>query len=239
MKFENFIKNTSAIIAAIVVFFMAGGFYLSVKGFVMNPDGSIVLMPQAMANDMDQNPVIPDNMVLPDEHVIGSKNAPVTIYEYSSFGCYHCADFHLDVLPELKKEFVDKGILRIVFVPFPIDKPSMDAALIAECMPNDKYFAFADLLFKKQREWGLARNHQKVLKQYAALSGLGSEKAEACLNNDDEAREILMNRQNGITQLGIQGTPSFVVSYKGQNELLQGMQSFESLSKIIEQKISK
>ena len=220
-----------------VVFFLVGGFYLSMKGFVMNPDGSIVLMPQAMAKDVVQE--IPDNMVLPEEHVIGSKNAPVTIYEYSSFGCYHCADFHLDVLPELKKEFVDKGMLKVVFVPFPIDKASMDAALLAECMPKDKYFAFVDLLFKKQREWGLARNPQKVLKQYAALSGINSEKADICLNNDDEAREILMNRQNGISQLGIQGTPSFVISYKGQNELIPGMQSFESFSNIIKQKISK
>ncbi len=237
MKFEKFIKNTSAFVAAMAVFFLVGGFYLSMKGFVMNPDGSIVLMPQAMAKDAVQT--IPDNIVLPEEHVIGSKNAPVTIYEYSSFGCYHCADFHLDVLPELKKEFVDKGVLKVVFVPFPIDKASMDAALLAECMPKDKYFAFVDLLFKKQREWGLARNPQKVLKQYAALSGINSEKADICLNNDDEAREILMNRQNGISQLGIQGTPSFVISYKGQNELIPGMQSFESFSNIIKQKISK
>ena len=237
MKFEKFIKNTSAFVAAMVVFFLVGGFYLSMKGFVMNPDGSIVLMPQAMAKDAVQT--IPDNIVLPEEHVIGSKNAPVTIYEYSSFGCYHCADFHLDVLPELKKEFVDKGVLKVVFVPFPIDKASMDAALLAECMPKDKYFAFVDLLFKKQREWGLARNPQKVLKQYAALSGINSEKADICLNNDDEAREILMNRQNGISQLGIQGTPSFVISYKGQNELIPGMQSLESFSNIIKQKISK
>lgn len=238
MKFEKFIKNTSAIVAAVVVFFMAGGFYLSVKGFVMNPDGSIVLMRPAMAQDTQSAPEIPDNMVLPEEHAIGSKDAPVTIYEYSSFGCFHCADFHLDTLPRLKKTFVDKGLARIVFVPFPIDKASMDAALLAECMPDDKYFAFVDLLFKKQREWGLARDPQKVLKQYAALSGLGAEKADACLRNDDNAREILSNRQTGITQLGIQGTPSFVIRRGGQSELLPGVQSFETFSSVINQKIA-
>lgn len=237
MRFERIIKNLSGLVAAVVIFFMAGGMYLSSKGFEMTDDGSIVLVRPAAAEAQAPLPEIPDNYVLPDEHSIGSKDAPVTIYEYSSFGCSHCADFHLHTLPKLKAEFVDKGLVRMVFVPFPIDKNSMDAALLAECVDADKYFAFIEVLFKKQREWGLSRNPVKVLKQYAALSGLAQEKADACLKNDDNAREILLNRQNGLTQLGIQGTPSFVISHQGHSEMIPGVRSYEGFKELIENRL--
>ncbi len=236
MKLEQVIKNLSALIAGAFIFFMAGGIYLSSKGFEMDENGEIVLMKRAAAQDETPAPVreIPDNFVFPEEHSIGSKDAPVTLYEYSSFGCSHCADFQLSTLPQLKSEFIDKGLLRLVFVPFPIDKHSMNGALLAECVDENKYFAFADVLFKKQREWGLSRNPEKVLMQYAALSGLPKEKAEACLKNDNNAREILSNRRNGLTQLGIQGTPSFVLSAGGHNELISGTRTFESFKEMIE-----
>ena len=240
MKFERIIKNLSSLVAAIVIFFMAGGMYLSSKGFEMTEDGNIVLVrPAAAQENLADLPDIPDNFVLPDEHSLGNKNAPVTLYEYSSFGCSHCSDFHLHTLPKLKENFVDKGLLRVVFVPFPIDKESMNAALLAECVDEDKYFPFVDVLFKKQREWGLSRNPDKVLKQYAALSGLSQEKAELCLKNDDNAREILSNRQNGISQLGIQGTPSFVISSQGKSEMLPGVHSYESFTSLIEDRLAK
>ncbi len=240
MKLEKIIKNVSSFVAAVVIFVMAGGMYLSSKGFEMTEDGKIVLMNQAYAQDetMKELPVIPDNYVFPSEHSEGFADAPVVLYEYSSFGCSHCADFHLSTLPKLRDKYVKEGKLRLVFVPFPIDRDSMNAALLGECMPEDKYAAFADLMYKKQREWGLSRNPEKILKQYAALSGLSSEKAEACLHDDNVAREILLNRQNGITQLGIQGTPSFVISHNGKNELIGGAQTFENMSRIIDDKLN-
>lgn len=241
MNLNQIIKTISGIVAAVIVFFMAGGLYLSSKGFVMQDDGSIVLVRSAYAEDDEtakELPVIPDNIVLPDNHSMGSQNAPITIYEYSSFGCSHCADFHLEIMPELKEAYVDKGLLRVVFVPFPIDKTSMNAALLAECVPDDKYFAYVELLFKKQREWGLARNPLKVLKQYAALSGVAVEKADACLKNDRTATELLTNRQNGLKQLGIQGTPSFVVSMDGHNELISGARSFDGFAEIIDARLA-
>ncbi len=240
MKFERIIRNLSGLIASVVIFFMVGSLYLSSKGFEMTEDGDIVLVRSAVAQEnLADLPDIPDNFVLPDEHSIGDKNAPVTLYEYSSFGCSHCADFHLHTLPKLKEKFVDQGKLRVVFVPFPIDKESMNAALLAECVDTDKYFPFVEVLFKKQREWGLSRNPDKVLMQYAALSGLPQEKALHCLKNDDNAREILSNRQNGISQLGIQGTPSFVISSQGKSEMLPGIHSYENFAALIESRLAK
>ncbi len=240
MKFEKIIKNVSSFVASIVVFLLAGGMYLSSKGFEMTEDGKIILVAQAYAqeNSMKNLPVIPDNYVFPSEHSEGSLDAPVVLYEYSSFGCSHCADFHLNVLPKLRDKYVKDGKLRLVFVPFPIDKDSMNAALLGECIAEDKYAAFADLMYKKQREWSLSRNPEKILKQYAALSGLNAAKAEACLHDDNVAREILLNRQNGVTQLGIQGTPSFVISHKGKNELIGGAQTFENMCQIIDSRLN-
>lgn len=240
MKFENIIKNVSAIVAALIVFFMSATMYFSAKGFEMTPDGEIVLMNQAQAESAvpAATPVIPNNYVMPKGHSIGSQKAPVVLYEYSSMGCFHCADFHLKTLPELEKKYVNDGKLRVVFVSFPIDKPSMNATLLAECVPADKYFDFIKLLFKKQREWGMSRNPDKLLLQYAALNGVSAEKAQACLKNDAVATDILEYRQDAVTQLGIRGTPSFVISHNGKSRLIDGAPTMENLQTIIDEKLA-
>lgn len=235
MKFETILRNVSAVISGILFYLMAGVFYMNAKGFQVMDNGEIVLVRPAAAQETAQEPKeIPLNYAFPQDHALGSADAPVTLYEYSSFACFHCADFHLDVLPKLKAEYIDKGILRVVFVPFPLDKGSMDAALLAECVDEDKYFDFADVLFKKQRDWGMSFQQQKVLMQYAALSGLSTEKAKACLKNDITAARILKDRQSGVSDLGIAGTPSFVVSSKKENEMVYGFRNFDDFKVIIE-----
>ena len=126
------------------------------KGFVLNEKGEIVLVKAAHAQDEAPAPapVIPANYAMPEGMTMGKADAPIALYEFSSFGCFHCADFHLNVLPAIKEKYIDKGLVKLVFVPFPIDRASMDGALLAACVPADKYFAFVDVLFKKQREWG-------------------------------------------------------------------------------------
>ncbi len=238
MKLEKIIKDVSAFCAGVVVFLLIGGVYLDLKGFEYDGQGNFVLVRPAQAAENEPIKEIPANYAFPQDHVLGSDKAPVTLYEYSSFGCFHCADFHLEVLPELVKEYVDKGQLRIVFVPLPIDKNSMDAALLAECVEEDKYFSFADVLFKKQRDWGLAFRPQKVLMQYAALSGLKNDKAAACLKDDKTAERILRDRQAGLSDLGITGTPSFVVSSKSGNELISGFRPLEDFRQIIDARLA-
>ncbi len=233
MTLERFIKVISGFCAGVVVYLAAGGMYLDAKGFEYDGNGNFVLMRQAQAAT-DATRKIPINYAFPQDHVLGSDKAAVTLYEYSSFGCSHCAEFHLDILPALTREYVDKGLVRVVFVPLPIDKNSMDAALLAECVAPDKYFSFADVLFKKQRDWSLAFRPQKVLKQYAALSGVSTEKADACLKNDKKAEKILRDRQAGLSDLGISGTPSFIVSSKSGNELISGLKPLEDFRLVLE-----
>ena len=233
--FEKVIKRLSATIAGVIVFVLLSGMYLSFKGFQADENGNFVLVKQAVAKDEEAKvKEIPLNFGFPQDHVRGSENAKVTLYEYSSFGCTHCADFHLEVLPEIIKEYVDTGLIKVAFVPFPLEKNSMDAALLAECVDKDKYFAFADVLFKKQRDWGLSFNPQKILLQYASLSGLAKEKAEACLRNDITAAMILQNRKDGIDKLGIEGTPSFFVVSDKKIDTIFGIKPLEGYKKVID-----
>ena len=123
MKFEEIIRTISSWVAGVAVFLIAAGMYLSAKGFVMGPDGVPVLVKNAQAQDNTTE--VNKNAALPQGKILGNPKAPVAIYEFSSYGCFHCADFHLQVLPEIKKNYIDKGLVRLVFIPFPLEAKSM------------------------------------------------------------------------------------------------------------------
>ncbi|MBR4106894.1 MAG: DsbA family protein [Alphaproteobacteria bacterium] len=230
---EKFIKKISTTLAGIVVFLLAASFYLTMKGFVYNGEDGFIL-PQAYAEESKPQKEIPLNFAFPQDHVLGKKDAKVSIYEYSSFGCSHCADMHLEVMAEIIKKYVDNGAVRLVFVPLPLDKNSMDAALLAECVAKDKYFDFANLLFKKQRDWMLSFDATKMLKQFAALSGVSNDKINVCLKDDKTAARVLGDRKAGLSELGIQGTPSFIISSKKGNDMLTGAKTFDEMSAVID-----
>lgn len=233
--FEKVIKIISRTFAAIVVFLLVDGFYLSQKGFVIE-NGKIFLANEAQAADKQQTEVksvdtTAFQMELP--FVLGDKNAPITIYEFSSLGCTHCADFHLDTLPKIKKDFIETGKVKVVFADFPIDSKSMKAAMLARCMPKDKYFDFLSVLFKKQLNWGLSFKTEKILASYAEVEGMPVEDANACMNNNAIASEIMYVRQQAMEKLGVMATPTFLVRSAKGEELIAGAPSYEALSNLI------
>ena len=233
MTFENIIKRVSQVLAAAFMFLMADGFYLSQKGFNWG-DGSLVLgKPAEAAVPAAAGGVVPSRFEMNAAHVLGSADAPVTIYEFSSLGCSHCADFHLNMLPELKKDYIDSGKVKLVFADFPIDAKSMKGAMLARCMPADKYFDFLSLLFKKQLTWGLSFKTEKLLTSYAELEGLSAEKAKACMEDDDAAKEIMSVRQDAMEKLQIQGTPSFLIRSDLGEEVLPGVPDYEKLKEVL------
>lgn len=238
MKFEKIISNLSATIAGIAVFVIASGMYLSFKGFVLTEAGQIVLVKNANAMEPNTPVKIASNIVLPKGKVIGSPNAPITIYEFSSLNCFHCADFHNTTLPKIKADYIQPGEVKVVFIDFPIDAKSMQASLMSKCVTNDKYFDFLSLLFKKQKEWGLATDSTKLLTKYAELNGVDSNEATACLKNSKVAQEIITNRQNIIDYLKIMGTPSLLIVKGDNRELYQGAPSYTQLKEIIDKKLN-
>lgn len=235
MTFENVVKKISRILAIAFMFVMADMFYLTQKGFNW-VDGRLVLVKPAEAAEpvtTAATGVTQSRFEMEPAHVLGSPDAPVTIYEFSSLGCSHCADFHLEVLPQLQKDYIDSGKVKLVFADFPIDAKSMKAAMLAHCMPADKYFDFLSILFKKQLTWGLSFKTEKLLASYAELEGLTAEQAKACMEDDNTARKIMEVRQDAMEKLQIQGTPSFLIRGAGGEELLPGMPGYEKLQEVL------
>lgn len=246
MSFENIIKKLSAFVAAFIVFFIAAGMYLSWKGFVMQPDGKIVLVKQAQASildnsaDEDISTPLAKNIALslPKGPILGSPKAPLTLYEFSSFGCSHCADFHLNTLPKLEQDYIKQGKLKVIFVNFPLERKSMQGALIAKCITGKHYYDFVKTAFKNQREWYFSSNSEKVFADYAALNGLSREKATECLRNDDNAKDIIDIRQQAMDKLKINGTPSFLLISNNDREVIYGVPDYESLQKLLDKKLT-
>ena len=238
---DNFIKALSKTATFILAFFAAAYFYFSYKGFVIEPNGNIVLKTQTAvaAEKNGMATVLSQNIHLnaSEKFAIGSINAPLTLYEFSSLGCPHCADFHLQVIPKLEETYVKQGLLRIVFVNFPLDKKSMQAALLLQCSSPDNYHAFLSRLFDKQRFWYLASD-VTPLRTYAAEFGISYDEAEACLHDDEMAQSIVSDRQQGLKQLNMQGTPALLFSGKDGNEIIYSAASFSALKQYLNTRYS-
>lgn len=234
MSFEKIIGRISSIAAFVVVYLLASGIYLSSKGFQMGPDGSITLVKSAYAIDKDAvGKKISTDVLIPWGRSVGKDSAKVTIYEYSSYGCTHCAHFQLKTLPEIQKEFIDTGLVRLVFNDFPLEQRSMQASLLAHCFEGAKFFKVSDLLFEKQREWSLAAKPEEMFKKYGYLNGLTEETFDKCMKDKETAQEIMNGRQFAITHLGISGTPSFVISSEKGREVVYGAPDYDALAALI------
>lgn len=237
MNFEDTIKRISAICASFIMFFIAFGIYLSAKGFSIDENNNITLRKTADAaviKEVETANVASSDINLSDPVFLGEKDAPITIYEYSSFGCYHCADFHIYTLPQLKKDFIDTGKVKLIFVDFPLEKKSMQAALLSHCIAKENYFEFLNILFKNQKEWSLSFGSEKVFTKYASLFGLTSKEAIECMKNEALQNEILSNRQLAIEEFKIQGTPAFVIKKGDKKEILHGAPDYKTFKETIE-----
>src|SRR5262245_61512941 len=109
--------------------------------------------PVAVASTPDKTALL---AVQPGDHVLGDAKAPITLIEYASFTCPHCAHFHTQILPEIKKKWIDTGKVKLIYRDFPLDQVAAKAAQIAECAPSDRYFGVVDLIFRGQSQWAAA-----------------------------------------------------------------------------------
>ncbi len=238
---EKFIRKVSSIVSFAVIFFISAAFYFSYKGFDV-VDGKLVLVQQVAeaASKHGIAMVLPANVHVnvSDKYAVGSAKAPFTLYEYSSLGCPHCADLHADILPEIKKEFVDRGALRIIFVNFPIDKKSAKAALLANCMTYDNYHNFIYTLFTKQRSWWLDDDDDRLLR-YAAENGLSYDEAQKCLNDNRMKQDIVADREEALKLLHLTGTPAMLISGPDGNEIIHGAQTYEQLRDYLRARIQR
>lgn len=150
---------------------------------------------------------------LPDM-TLGKADAPVELIEYASMSCPHCADFHANVLPELKTKYIDTGKLKLVFREFPLNLPAYQASILARCAGPERFFGFIDVLFREQAKWATAGDVLGELKQLGRLGGVPAEKYDGCLNDKKLTEGILQVRFIGENTFKVQSTPSFVIGGK-------------------------
>ena len=150
----------------------------------------------------------------PDEHVLGKADAPLTIIEYASMTCPHCAHFNADTMPRIKAEFIDKGLVRFVFRPFPLDGLAARASLLAQCAPSDGYFSMIDVLFRSQNEWEHATDPLAALKQIGRTAGISNADVDHCVDDQAALDRIVAGIKEAQTKFGVDSTPSFVINGK-------------------------
>ena len=164
--------------------------------------------------------------------MIGDPNAHVTIHEYSSLTCPHCASFHEQTLPSVKTDYIDTGKAKFVFHDFPLNRQAMMGSLLLKCAQPQQRYELMEMLFDQQSQWAFESNFEDKLKQYAALIGISNEKAEECMNDAAAEREMLVGMKQASETYKISSTPSFVVM--PGNTLINGAVAYGSFSTAIE-----
>ncbi len=148
--------------------------------------------------------------VLP-EKFIGKAEAPVTIVEYASMTCPHCAQFHEKTLPELKTKYIDTGKVRLILREFPFDPRAEAGFMLARCA-GDNYFPMVDVLFKQQMQWAGVENSKAALLQLSKLAGFTQEKFEACLTDQKLLDDVKAVRDRGAKDFVVKSTPTFFIN---------------------------
>ncbi len=146
------------------------------------------------------------------EFVVGNPKAKVTVIEYASLTCPHCAHFQADEYPKLKKEFIDTGKIKFIFRDFPLDGLAMGAALLARCVPGNKGYELIQTMLNNQLEWMRSDQPVNILRGYAEKVGLDSAGFDACLKNEAILTKIQDEQKRALTTYKVPGTPTFVVN---------------------------
>ncbi len=144
----------------------------------------------------------------------GKPDAPVTVTEWFSFTCPHCAHFAADVFPEIKTKLIDTGKLRFVFKEYPRDQVDLTAAMVARSLPPERYEAFKDTLFASQARWAYDRSKdpKDELAKMAALAGMPRETFDRVVADDALRNAILADQKVAEDTYNINSTPTFIVN---------------------------
>jgi protein-disulfide isomerase len=189
------------------------------------------LVEQALAQASPSDAELMQPGPLP-EMVIGADNAPVTMIEYASMTCGHCAAFHKETFPKLKTQYIDTGKVRFIFREFPLDPLAAGGFMLARCAGNDnkdRYFALVDTLFHQQKDW-VVQKPLPPLQGIAKQAGLSEQAFEQCLANQQVLDGIEQVRQRAADKLGVNSTPTFFINGKIQ----RGALTMEQIEKEIQ-----
>tara|TARA_X000001036_G_C20578098_1_gene765542 strand:+ start:275 stop:880 length:606 start_codon:yes stop_codon:yes gene_type:complete len=164
---------------------------------------------------------------------LGNNDAKVKIKIFSSHTCPHCASFHINVLPKIKKKYVDSGDVQLIFIDFPLDQAAFNASKLLHCIKPENQMDFLDDIYKKQSDWTSGLDINKInenLKVIAETFGLKKMEFNECLNNNVISDKILNDRIQGQKKYSINSTPTIVINDKK----LEDAANFKNIKKKIE-----
>ncbi|MGR3622074.1 DsbA family protein [Pseudophaeobacter sp.] len=149
------------------------------------------------------------------EMVLGAEDAPVTLIEYASYTCPHCANFHNGVFKQIKEEYIDTGKVRFVYREVYFDRYGLWASMVARCGGPEKFFGISDLIYKGQADWTRAGGAPEIidaLRKIGGVAGIEKDALEACLQDGAKAQTLVTWYQENATADGVESTPSFVLN---------------------------
>ena len=171
-----------------------------------------------------------------DDFIIGNNNAPITIIEYASMSCNHCANFHNNTLPDLKKEYIDTGKVKYVFRDFPYNYPALLGSMVMRCIPSEVRYDYMNALYKLQNMWVVRENAitRQELYKIMQTGGMSKENFNSCLSNVDLENNILQEVMAAQSEFNIRSTPSFLIN----GNLLEGDKSIKVFRQILDKILS-
>ena len=168
---------------------------------------------------------------------IGNSDAKVTVKVFSSLTCPHCADFHISIYENLKKDFIDKGLVKFEHHAFPLDLAALNAEIIVRCHVNkDEKFKLLKKIYEKQKDWAIGSDINKIndsIKKIGAELNLEDKKMNKCLNDEKVQDDILNQRIDAQRKYKIESTPTIIINEKKYT----GKSNYEQFKKAIEKKL--
>ena len=170
------------------------------------------------------------------DFVIGNEDSKITIIEYASLSCSHCADFHVNTLETLKKEYIDTGKVKMVFRDYPFNYPALLGSMVLRCIPENYRYDYMNALFKLQPDWVNKKNKKTIQELYKIMQsgGMTKDEYDACIYNTELENEILKGVMEAQNQFNIKSTPSFIIDGK----LIEGNKSIKEFRQIIDKILS-
>jgi protein-disulfide isomerase len=152
--------------------------------------------------------------VQPSDRILGKAEAPITIIEYASLTCPHCAHFDVTVLPKLKEKWIDTGKAKLILRDYPLDEPALRAAMVARCAPADRFYPLIDTFFAQQEQWVTSRDYRAALEKLVKLGGMSDKEFKACISDKKLEDQVAQSRLVASQQLGVDATPTFFINGK-------------------------
>jgi len=189
--------------------------------------------PTAPSPAGDASVTLPSLEAMLAENTLGSSAAPITMIEYSSLACSHCADFHAVTLPLIRSNYIDPGQVKMIFRDYPLgDGAPLSASMVARCS-GDRFLTVVDLLYRSQATWAGSSNVASALKTVVASAGMTGAEVDACLARTDLRTGIQAMRTQGLNTYGVVATPTFIIIKEQSQQKVEGAYPYGTFDAIL------